>query len=428
MIAMHRIELAVVLLAVAGALPPLIVYWTFLERTPTVSPEAAREILSSPKSNAVLVDVRPPEEFAQHHLDAAQNWSYDQIITLASATDVPEALRGKRLLLLCESGILSSLAARHLCEIGVPNVENVQGGMQNWVAAAEKPCSLSPCRIRANSGRSEPLPSRPSPPFEQWVAVLTGFVVKPLYTFLSLVLVVVLWRQTAPDLAALRWAMICFFVGENFCAANYLICSDGSWLFEYLHSYGMVLCFALMLFALFEGLDARVLKLSDPTARCAAVGLCQRCIKQADVPCGLRQIFRFLIPALMVVSLAPLCAGFNPISYNTTILGTFYNYSHAVVHQVFEIRYLPVAACVLLGTSLLFLRTRDAGSLQWPKLLMAAGLGAMGFSFFRLVLLHCYRDNLVWFATWEEVTEMLFILGVICVLWTFRNALLRKST
>ena len=122
-------------------------------------------------------------------------------------------------------------------------------------------------------------------------------------------------------------------------AANYLFGSDQSLLLEYFHSYGMVLCFGLTTFALLEGIDRRLIKLSDPQARCAALGLCQRCIKQADVPCGLRRVFLFLIPAMMIVALMPLSAALIPVSYNTTILGTFYNYSHPAMCQIFEKRY-----------------------------------------------------------------------------------------
>ena len=45
-----------------------------------------------------------------------------------------------------------------------------------------------------------------------------------------------------------------------------------------------------------------------------------------------------------------------PISYNTTIFGSFYNYSHPVVCQIFEKRYLPVAAVVLFAISLVPVR------------------------------------------------------------------------
>jgi hypothetical protein len=130
---------------------------------------------------------------------------------------------------------------------------------------------------------------------------------------------------------------------------------------------------------------------------------------------------------MMIVALAPLCAELVPVSYNTTIFGAFYNYSHPIVHQVFEQRYLPVAAFILLGLSLVLLRPAKQDPMLWSKVFFAAGIGAMGFSFFRLFLLHCYRDNLVWFGAWEEVTELLFVLGVALVLWTFRRALLAES-
>ena len=420
-------RVVVVLLALAGALLPAVGYWAFLGRAPTISPDDARSILAEPKTSAVLVDVRTPDEFADHHIEAARSWPYDRVMALTSRKDVPEAIRGRRLLLICQSGILSSLATQHLRQHGVPDVENVQGGMQNWVAGAEKPCTLSLCKIRTKSGAVEPIAVRPSPPLEQWIAVLTGFVIKPFYTLLALVLAVVLWRRPSPDLQALFWAMVCFFVGENFCAANYVFYDDQSVLFEFLHSYGMVLCFGLTVYGLLEGIDRRLLKLSDPEGRCAALGLCQRCIKHVDAPCGLRRVFQFLIPALMIVALAPLCAEFVPTSYNTTIFGTFYNYSHPVVHQIFEQRYLPAAAFVLLGVSLLCLRPKSTEGMLWSKLFFAAGVGAMGFSFFRLFLLHCYSENLVWFASWEEFTELLFIIGVALVLWTFRRALITPA-
>jgi hypothetical protein len=156
--------------------------------------------------------------------------------------------------------------------------------------------------------------------------------------------------------------LICFFVGENFCAANYLAYADRSVLFEYLHSYGMVLCFGLMVFAILEGMDRRLIKLSDPESRCAAFGLCRHCIKHADVSCGLQRVFLFVIPAVMIVALAPFCVELATVSYNTTILGSFYNYSHPAVHQVFEVRYLPACALTLLSVSFVLLRfgRRDA--------------------------------------------------------------------
>ena len=53
---------------------------------------------------------------------------------------------------------------------------------------------------------------RDSPLHEQWAAVLTGFGVQPAYMALSLLLVIILWRHTLPELAALRWGLLCFFL------------------------------------------------------------------------------------------------------------------------------------------------------------------------------------------------------------------------
>ena len=59
----------------------------------------------------------------------------------------------------------------------------------------------------------------------------------------------------------------------------------------------------------------------------------------------------------------------------------------------------------------------------WSKFFLAAGVGALGFSCFRLVFVQVYRDNLAWFSFWEEVTELIFVVGAALVLWIFRHGL-----
>jgi rhodanese-related sulfurtransferase len=162
-----------------------------------MTPEEAKEILAQPKADVVLVDVRPPEEFATEHIDAARNWPYAEILTVTSPEGVPADLKGKRLLLVCQSGIVSALTAQQLRGVGVADVANVQGGMQTWVASAEKPCTLGLCRLRTSQGETRNLPTRESPPLEQWAAVVTGLMIKPLYTVLAFLLVVRTWSPFA---------------------------------------------------------------------------------------------------------------------------------------------------------------------------------------------------------------------------------------
>ena len=97
------------------------------------------------------------------------------------------------------------------------------------------------------------------------------------------------------------------------------------------------------------------------------------------------------------------------------------------IYQIFEFRYLPVVALLLLTTSAALLKSRIVEPLLWSKVFFAGGLGALGFSFFRLFLLLVYRNNLTWFAAWEEITELLFILACGLVLWVFRHGLFLKS-
>ena len=61
---------------------------------------------------------------------------------------------------------------------------------------------------------------RASSIFEQWVVVITALVVKPAYMLISLVTIIWLWRRRAPDLTALRWGLIVFWLGEAACGAD----------------------------------------------------------------------------------------------------------------------------------------------------------------------------------------------------------------
>ena len=133
-----------------------------------------------------------------------------------------------------------------------------------------------------------------SSPTEQLAAVATAFVVKPVYTLIALIVALVLWKKADIELKALKWAMLFFFFGENFCAANFLFTySHDSHLLEYLHSLGMVLSFGFAAFALLEGIDRYALHYSDTNKTCALAGFCRRCHKFEDVSCGLQSAFIF---------------------------------------------------------------------------------------------------------------------------------------
>jgi len=197
-------------------------------------------------------------------------------------------------------------------------------------------------------------------------------------------------------------------------------------LLEHLHSVGMVLSLGFLSYGLLEGLDARLIHFSSDS-RCVMMGLCCGCDKRGDVECALRKLFLLLVPATALLAIMPLCARFCPVAYNTRVLGLLHSYRHPVVHQLYELRYLPVAAVILLAGSFLVLWLVERRPVPYSKILFSAALGAMGFSLLRLMLVAPFADNQVWFAFWEETTELLYIGVVGAVLVFFRRGLLAES-
>lgn len=414
------IVLAMVL--VGGSLPPLLYAFVSVPIT-TVTPQEAREMLRQDPASTVLVDVRGPEAFSAGHLDGAVNWPLDELVAAKSPDDAPPQLRGKTLLLICNVGLASRWAPFRLERQGIGPAVNVRGGIQEWIHTV-RGVDGDFDRWRTGSGEVADVPFRRSPPVEQIIATASFFLIKPVYTLLSLAVVIVLWRSRSPDLVALRWAMIAFFLGENACAVNYLALNETSYTFEYLHSLGMAVCFAFAAYAVLEGIDRRILLLSDPDRRCASLALCGSCIKHTDAPCGLKRTFYVIIPACVLVAGMLPTADWQDTVYNTVIFGEFYNYGHLRVYQQFENWCCPAAAAVMFAVSLAILAFKRGDSIGPAKIALAAGLGPLGFGMLRMVLGGAYDQNRVWYLFWEESTELLFIAGTCAVLSIFRRGLL----
>ncbi|GAF68899.1 unnamed protein product, partial [marine sediment metagenome] len=359
---------------------------------------------------------------------AAENWPVERIKALGSADDVPQRFKGRKLLTLCNVGMTGAAAARHLRKLGL-DAANVRGGMQEWVVVTGDPAESPDSRLQIVS-QGEPVATfREAPWYEQWAQVISGFGMKYTYMALSAVLIVVLlvWSDRQPDLMALMWGQVFFLIGEAACAVNYVVFNERSYLTEYAHGFGMLLCFGFTAYAVFEGMDRRLIKLSDADTKCAALQLCRRCIKYDDVPCGLKRMFYVAIPATIVIAFMPLCASLKITAYNTRIMGTLYTYVHPFVYQAFEARLCPIAGIVLLAASLAVLVFKKDDPVVLSKVLFAAGMGPVGFSMLRTIFTGLYADNLVWSWFWEEGTELLFVAGVCFVLWIFRAGLFPRA-
>lgn len=270
--------------------------------------------------------------------------------------------------------------------------------------------------------------TRAMTPLEQSAQALAGLGIKPLYSLLSLALIALLAGQAARDLTALRWGLVAFLTGETFCAINFWIFQHESLLSEYLHSYGMVLAFGLTAFAVLDGLDARLLKINQPESRCAVAGLCGVCKRTAPLQCAARRSAQIVVVMSVILAFLPLMAPLRPQAYATSIYGFPYSYTRFPLYEWYEDRALPflALACFVLA----FLPLLRKGGLPIPmatKVFFCAGLGALGFAFFRLGLRSIFSQELVWFEFWEETTELMYIAGVGLFLWQFRHILNRVA-
>ncbi len=77
-----------------------------------------------------VIDVRDPDEYRDGHIEAATNISRGFLeFRIASAAPDP----AQTIVLYCQTGLRSVLAARVLKELGYQRVINLQGGYQRWV-------------------------------------------------------------------------------------------------------------------------------------------------------------------------------------------------------------------------------------------------------------------------------------------------------
>jgi hypothetical protein len=135
-----------------------------------------------------------------------------------------------------------------------------------------------------------------------------------------------------------------------------------------------------------------------------------------------------LIPATLVTAIVLLCASLKTAAYDTNILGTTVHYSENMADQLFEIRYCPALAILLLVASWFVLLLKRKEPVFFSKVLFAAAIGPLGFGFLRLFLFAVFRDDLIQFVVWEEITELVFAFAVLFMLLVFRRTLLTRDT
>jgi len=426
-------------LCVLGGLIPIILALSAIGGLYNLRPAQAIALLEKSGETVALVDVRPVVEFNERHVQGSFNLPLDMVLNIYSLSELPLVLQGKTLIMICEAGFNSARAARHLTALNLEAC-SVRGGLQEWgrdgprldikSSSTEHPPSPSDFALIVDAAGRASVPYQALSQIGQATAAAGLLVIKPAYMVLSLWLVYALVRDKALDMQLVGWGVMFFWLGEVACAIHYTILKDDSYLAEYFHSYGMVLAFSLVTYALFEGLDRRVLHFSTLEKRCAFVELCGLCIKNpagglSSVQCGLRRLALLLLPLGALLALIPLSAPLSFQAFNTRIGSIIHFYIRTVIQQLFETRYSPLAAITLFGLAWIVLVSSPRTPLHPLSRLSACGaVGFIGFSYFRTGLGLIYEKNLALATFWEEVTELVFILAVLYVLRVFRRTLL----
>ena len=88
------------------------------------------DAIDSAAPNAVVLDVREPEEFARGHVPRAVNIPQAEL-----ANRLDEIPRDRPILTICQSGMRSLRSAQFLHQQGIEDVVTVVGGTAAWRAA-----------------------------------------------------------------------------------------------------------------------------------------------------------------------------------------------------------------------------------------------------------------------------------------------------
>jgi rhodanese-related sulfurtransferase len=110
--------------------------WAMLTSSPEVTEVGVRAIDDAPP-DAVLVDVREPEEYERGHVKGALSIPQADL-----ATRLGELPRDRPIITICAVGMRSRRSAQFLRQQGFEDVATVVGGMAAW-RAARRPVETS---------------------------------------------------------------------------------------------------------------------------------------------------------------------------------------------------------------------------------------------------------------------------------------------
>jgi rhodanese-related sulfurtransferase len=127
---MEFVQQNLLLIAVAVFSGSMLLWQTLQSDSKQLSPTDATRMLN--RDDAVVVDVRSPNEYAGGHVPDSINIPLDSL--KARLADL-QKFSGRPLIVNCATGVRSGGACRQLRKLGFDKVFNLGGGINAWVEA-----------------------------------------------------------------------------------------------------------------------------------------------------------------------------------------------------------------------------------------------------------------------------------------------------
>ena len=98
--------------------------------------------LDSGQNGFLLTDLRTKKNFEKKHIPDAVSIHFDDLIRELVIEEKYKDEKDKAIIVVCDTGHMSRVAASILVEEGYTNVYNLKGGMRKWKPEMECSCKL----------------------------------------------------------------------------------------------------------------------------------------------------------------------------------------------------------------------------------------------------------------------------------------------
>jgi hypothetical protein len=223
-----------------------------------------------------------------------------------------------------------------------------------------------------------------------------------MYMFLCVAILLTTWGRGALSGRSLFWGISALLTGELICGVTFFAFRRELIVSEHIHSYGMMLEYSFIAFALFDLLHKRFIP---------------------DLN-RVRPLYAFAAGMGVFASFLPSNISTIPTGYQADLYGFPYTYARFEFNLWVESHFLPLASLTFFTFALFSALTSNQTLL--PRVFLSAGFGLLAFSIVRLSLGALFAERLVWFEFWEEAIQLLVISTVAFLLWQFKREWIRE--